>query len=142
MFGISIQSESDLVGVALALGARNVPGWSPQENRLAAGASPVAGNWLGNLAKEIQEGADPLGTAFIRLRSPENRRIFGATFTPKPIVTAMLQWTKTTGIEPARIVEPGSGSGRFLMMAARLFARAQLVGVELDPLAAMMPERT
>jgi adenine-specific DNA-methyltransferase len=36
---------------------------------------------------------------------------------------------------PARIVDPGSGSGRFLMEAAALFPKAQLVAIDVDPLA-------
>jgi hypothetical protein len=39
---------------------------------------------------------------------------------------------------PERIVDPGSGSGRFLMAAARAFPAAKLVAVEIDPLASLM----
>jgi hypothetical protein len=50
----------------------------------------------------------------------------------------MLGWAKTRGIEPARIVEPGAGSGRFLLAAASRFTTAELVGIEVDPLPAMI----
>ena len=37
---------------------------------------------------------------------------------------------------PARVIDPGAGSGRFLLRAGRCFKGAELVGVEIDPLAA------
>jgi len=37
-----------------------------------------------------------------------------------------------------RIVDPGVGSGRFLAAAGRHFSKSELVGLEVDPLAAMM----
>ena len=39
---------------------------------------------------------------------------------------------------PDRIVDPGAGSGRFLIEAGRQFKRASLVAVETDPLAALL----
>jgi adenine-specific DNA-methyltransferase len=134
----SLRSESDLVSAALALGARNVRGWSPQEERLATKAIPVAHDVLARFTTGIQKGIDPLGMAFSRLRPPENRRALGATFTPNVIVSSMLRWAKSRGIEPARIVEPGTGSGRFLLAAATKFTTAELVGIEVDPLPALI----
>ncbi len=61
----------------------------------------------------------------------------GATYTPPAIVSAMLAWAATQ-LNPARIVDPGIGSGRFLAAAGRRFPDAQLIGVELDPLAALL----
>jgi len=40
--------------------------------------------------------------------------------------------------EPQRIVDPGMGSGRFLMQAAEAFPTATLIGVDTDPLAALL----
>jgi hypothetical protein len=40
--------------------------------------------------------------------------------------------------EPARVVDPGAGSGRFLVAAGRAFSRAKLVAIEKDPLAALL----
>ncbi len=37
-----------------------------------------------------------------------------------------------------RVVDPGAGSGRFLLRAGKMFPRALLVGVETDPLAALI----
>lgn len=39
---------------------------------------------------------------------------------------------------PVRVVDAGLGSGRFLIDAGRRFTRAALVGIELDPLAALL----
>lgn len=116
------------------------------EDGLAALAMVLAGEALtcsedlGILAAEaraaIRDGGDPLGLAFLRLRSPETRRALGAVYTPAPIVEAMVEWAAAEpGPPPARIVDPGCGSGRFLMLAARAFPGAHLVAVEIDPLA-------
>ncbi|MEJ7763462.1 MAG: hypothetical protein WKF80_11785, partial [Thermomicrobiales bacterium] len=39
---------------------------------------------------------------------------------------------------PARVVDPGTGSGRFLVAAGRAFPSAELVGIDLDPFAALL----
>jgi SAM-dependent methyltransferase len=61
----------------------------------------------------------------------------GAVYTPDPIIQSMLNWSADQCI-PERVVDPGAGSGRYLLAAAKRFPDAQLVGVELDPLAALM----
>jgi len=43
----------------------------------------------------------------------------------------------THGTDPKRIVDPGVGSARFLVAAARKFPTAELVGVDIDPVAAL-----
>jgi hypothetical protein len=48
----------------------------------------------------------------------------------------MVAWARTALPGPARIVDPGCGSARFLLAAGRAFPGARLVGVEIDPLAA------
>src|SRR5690606_30956513 len=85
----------------------------------------------------IGAGGDPVGDAFSALRSPAERRARGATYTPPRIVGAMIRWAQCAG-DPARVIDPGCGSGRFLLAAGRGFPRARLLGVELDPLAALM----
>lgn len=132
------RNESNLVSAALALGARTVSGWSTGEERLAARAIPISPTSTEQLLDQIRAGDDPLGNAFSLLRSCEERRVLGATFTPNLIVSSMLGWAKTKSIEPSRVVEPGAGSARFLMAAARLFRTAELIGVEVDPLPAMI----
>lgn len=90
----------------------------------------------------ILAGKDPLGDAFVRIRSGESRRSLGAFYTPDHIVHAMVSWAAAEDEEPVRIVDPGCGSGRFLAAAAAAFPKAKLVGVEIDPLAALMTRAT
>lgn len=89
------------------------------------------------LRRAIGEGADPLGEAFAHLRSAESRRTLGATYTPAPIVTSMIEWASSQTL-PHRIVDPGSGSARFAVAAGRRFPRALLLAIELDPVAALL----
>lgn len=128
-----------LVSAALSLGAEKVPGWSKEESSLVADLDPLTLNCsiLSELREAIAEGHDPLGTAFTRLRSPEERRPLGATYTPPAIVEAMIDWAASEG-KPARVIDPGAGSGRFTVAAARRFPRAEIVAVEVDPLAAII----
>jgi adenine-specific DNA-methyltransferase len=93
----------------------------------------IAGAWA-----QIRAGHDMLGTEFCRLRSAGQRRRRGATYTPGPIVEAMVEWAHAENSAPARIVDPGAGSGRFLSAAARRFPDAELIAVDVDPLAALM----
>ena len=96
---------------------------------------------LANCAKQaIETGGDPLGDEFCRLRTPERRRRDGAVYTPTPIVGAMVTWAAGAAKQPTRIVDPGAGSGRFLLTAGKAFPEAQLVAVEVDPLARLVLE--
>jgi hypothetical protein len=132
-------SERELVAAAIALGAEAVKPWSDQEVALANRSAHVAFDRrsLTKLREMIQSGCDPLGDAFCALRSTETRRVNGATYTPAAIVQTMVDWAKAHK-RPDRIVDPGSGSGRFLMAAGATFPGAELVGVEVDPLAALL----
>jgi adenine-specific DNA-methyltransferase len=134
-----LATEPALVGAALALGADEVAGWSPAETALveALRPEPPPAGALAGLRAAVAEGADPLGEAFCRLRSPERRRPDGATYTPPAIVASMVGWAASEGA-PARVVDPGAGSGRFAVAAGRRFPGARLVAVELDPLAALV----
>lgn len=133
-----LRNETDLISTALSLGARKIRGWSLEEERLASNAVPIARRLSAQIARRIRNGRDPLGSALCRLRSRESRRTLGATYTPAAIISSMLSWAKVQNGEPARVVEPGAGSARFLLAAARLFRTAELVGIELDPLPAMV----
>ena len=128
-------TESRLFAAAVDLGARDVLGWSAAEENLALVAEPVPPSLIGRLRDQIRAGEDPLGEIFCGLRRSETRRELGATYTPLTIVDAMMAWA-TEQQPPSRVVDPGAGSGRFLLRAARHFKDAELVGVELDPLAA------
>ena len=63
----------------------------------------------------------------------------GATYTPWPIVEEMVRWAaafrRASDAQPVRIVDPGVGSARFLIAAGRRFPRAELIGVDVGPLA-------
>lgn len=50
----------------------------------------------------------------------------------------MLKWATATKRPFSRIVDPGVGSARFLVAAGRSFPNASLIGIELDPLAALL----
>ena len=132
-----LSTEPALLGAALALGARDVAGWSAAEAALARDLRPPVPPpaLLDELRERIAAGEDPLGEAFCRLRPPQQRRGAGATYTPAPIVASMVDWAAAEG-PPARVVDPGAGSGRFAVAAGRRFPGAELLAVELDPLAA------
>ena len=132
-----LHSEAALVAVAVALGAREVAGWSPAEERLAGDAGQAPRTVVAEVRQRIEAGEDPLGEAFCRLRLPAQRRTKGATFTPRTIVDAMVQWAAEAAM-PVRIVDPGTGSGRFLVAAGRRIPKASLLGIEVDPLPAVL----
>ena len=131
-----IANEVMLASLSVALGAATVPIVTDQEAALLDDAPNVPGELIGAALDKIQEGGDPLGEAFCKLRTAAKRREDGAVYTPQAIVQAMLSWAETVGA-PDRIIDPGAGSGRFLLEAGRRFPRASLVAVERDPLAAL-----
>ncbi len=135
--GSGIQTESGLVGLAVALGAPRVTGWSPAEEKLAKKSPRVPPRFLNAVRDRILAGEDPLGDAFSKIRSTVERRSHGATFTPALIVDWMVNSAASVDT-PVRIVDPGTGSGRYLLNAGRRFPAAQLIGVEIDPLPAML----
>ncbi len=127
--------------LASRLGAGSVAGWSGAERDLAARAGDRAPGSVGAVTAardRIRAGEDPLGDAFCALRSPAGRRVLGQTFTPPPVIESMIAWAAGTGIRPARVVDPGSGSARMLLAAGRRWPQAALIGVEIDPAAAII----
>jgi hypothetical protein len=131
-------TERHLAAIAVALGAQRITGWSAAEDALACDLPLIPRDTLRAIRRRIHAGKDPLGAAFCRVRTSEVRRPQGATYTPKPIVRAMLRWAASYCPRPTRVVDPGVGSGRFLVLAGRRFLDSQLIGVEIDPLAAML----
>ena len=129
-------SESDLAALAAALAGAEAP-LSAAERAIVPESRPLSLHRSGQVRLAIERGEDPLGDSFRRLRPARIRRARGAVYTPRPIVDAMVRWAVGRA-EPARIVDPGAGSGRFLLSAARVFPDAALVAVEIDPLAALM----
>jgi len=130
-------SERQLIRVSLALAGESAE-LSSAERSIAArykhqAASPLL---LAATKAAIARGADPLGEALTALRPPAIRRKAGAVYTPATIIDSMLAWAKEVGT-PSRVIDAGSGSGRFLIAAAMQFPRAKLVGIELDPVAAL-----
>jgi adenine-specific DNA-methyltransferase len=132
-------SEAELVGVALALGAEGVDGWSRDEAKLVSALKPPTPpmHYVSEAREAIAAGLDPLGEAFTSLRSPGVRRRLGATYTPAEIIASMLDWADSEG-QPERVVDPGAGSGRFAVAAGRRFPNAEVIAVEIDPLAAIL----
>ena len=129
-------SERELAALAAALAGRGAfP--TEAERALAAGEPPPSPADLEQARLAIARGDDPLGDAFHRLRSPKTRRAHGAVYTPRPIVDAMVGWAADQAA-PARVVDPGAGSGRFLLAAAKAFPDAALIAVEA---ASMLRER-
>jgi hypothetical protein len=111
---------------------------SAAEFRLVAHAQPVDSHLIARVRAQIVAGEDVLGTALCSSRSADQRRKRGATYTPTPIVEAMVTWAHEEISRPARVVDPGAGSGRFLIAAAQKFPEAKLLAVEVDPLATLM----
>lgn len=132
--------EKELAAAALALGAESLGALSPQETALAKAAkgNAITPAKLAKIRDLIRAGYDPLGEAFCTLRSSEERREHGATYTPGPIVQTMVDWAASSSRAPSRIVDPGVGSARFLVSAAAAFPKAELVGIDVDPLAALL----
>lgn len=129
--------EHQLAAMAVALGAERVRGVSTAESELIKLVGPVSARELREYREQILEGGDPLGEALIEQRAAEERRLVGATYTPKAVIDAMMTWAAEQKA-PERIVDPGVGSARFLVAAGEKFKRAALVGIEVDPLAALI----
>jgi methylase of polypeptide subunit release factors len=135
---LSLRTEYHLKSLALALDARSVPGWSPAEEAAAANVADFSATEARAFKRQIEQGEDPLGDTFCFLRSAEQRRDQGATYTPRVLSEAMVQWACDQGLAPNRIVDPGAGSAEFLRVAAKKFPKAELIGIELDPVAALL----
>ena len=131
---LGLRTERELAGVAYELAH---PWRELSSNERDIARVDVSCSVADFFRDRIESGGDPLGSAFCALRSPERRRRDGAVYTPATIVTAMVEWARANG-QPARVVDPGAGSGRFLAAAAAAFPEADLVAVELDPLAALV----
>ncbi len=133
--GLVIASERALAGIAAALvGDTEL---TAAERQLCRAAPHPDADTSDRVRALIAAGGDPLGDAFCALRSPLERRPSGAVYTPPAIIASMTAWAASQG-KPARVVDPGAGSGRFLLVAGKNFPEADLIGIESDPLAALM----
>jgi hypothetical protein len=135
---LELRTEYHLKSLALALGARSVAGWSPAEEALAKNTAAFSEKDAANYRKIIEKGEDPLGDTFCYLRTPEERRELGATYTPRHVSQTMVKWAFDQKLDPVRVVDPGVGSANFLRLAAKKFPNAELVGIDVDPLATLM----
>ena len=133
-----MQTESMLIAMSCALIGDLGP-ISDAERTLVEASQhlTIEPSELAAARKTILAGGDPLGEAFLRLRSSLQRRSDGAVYTPVAIVESMMSWLSSQAT-PGRIVDPGAGSGRFILAAGKRFPDAELVGVEMDALAALM----
>jgi methylase of polypeptide subunit release factors len=131
----AIKNERDLASAALAL-AESQSLESP-ELELAQGGQLFDRIFLREISQAIRAGEDPLGGIFQDLRPAPARRQQGAIYTPPPIVEAMVEWAAKAG-EFDRVVDPGAGSGRFLLAAGMKFPNAELVADEIDALARLL----
>lgn len=136
--GQGLSSERGLAAAAWAVARHGaLAELSESETALVGVLEPLRhGVDSDGLVASIRAGGDPLGEALMRLRSPDRRRSLGATYTPPEIVSSMVAWAAARA--PGRVVDPGTGSARFLMAAGRALPEALLVGVEIDPLAALL----
>jgi len=136
-------TEHDLLSAAVALDAGTIAELSSAELALVRNTGPIDVDVIREMRRAVKQGRDPLGDAFGRIREARERREQGATYTPLPIVDAMVNWASqfhraSHTAAPQRIVDPGVGSGRFLLAAGRKFPNAELIGVDVDPLGALM----
>lgn len=135
---MTIQTAPQLADLCLTLLGSD-RGLSDSEAAVVRKAEPsqLTARQVAEIRRAIKRGQDPLGTAFSSIRSAEVRRELGAVYTPYSIVRSMIGWLRRQG-PLKRVVDPGAGSGRFILSAATAFPRADLVAVEMDPLAALM----
>jgi adenine-specific DNA-methyltransferase len=128
-----------LVGTAVELGAERIPSVSTAESALVREINPIrpSKTELQRVRSAIGNGDDPLGAEFCRIFPATERRAKGSTYTPDPIIEAMVGWA-TDGARPDRVVDPGSGSARFALAAGAALPKATVIAVELDPVAAIL----
>lgn len=129
--------KQQLIGIALELGAKNISGWTDAESAIAEEAIPPTAKQLSRVTSLIENGVDVLGEAFSQIFSSEQRRLLGAVYTPERIVNSMLGWARRRAT-PDRVVDAGTGSGRFLVAAGRAYKDSSLLGIEFDPFAAIL----
>lgn len=135
-----IRSESNLARLAIELGGASVGGPLSAEEKLLVDehfnvAAPTS-SLVSEVRQSIESGADPLGEAFLQVRDAVVRRADGAVYTPEAIVRPMVEWVLEQN--PNRVVDPGAGSGRFVMHALSRRPDMAAIAVDLDPLAALM----
>lgn len=138
----NINDESELLAVAMSILGSDRNRLSPAECALLKGLKPTGDSK--DAARSIQAigpEQDVLGDVFCSIRTRPIRRTKGQTFTPQAILDAMFARAATDAAENgtySMIVDPGAGTGRFIIRAAQLFPNAILVAVEKDPVCAII----
>ncbi len=131
-----VNTLDELLFVALQLGALRAGSVTRSERGLAERAARVPLARVAEFGDSILAGHDPLGENFSHLKDRAARQPLGATYTPASLVSIMTEWVATTN--PTRVVDPGAGSGRFIVAAGRAIPEARLIAVECDPMAALL----
>lgn len=132
-----LETLGDIVRAAIALGVESAELTAAERDLIDAHNVHSDLPDVTALRSEIVAGRDPLGDAYAAVLSPVERRPLGQTYTPAPIIDSMLAWAARRP-RPERIVDPGAGSGRYLLAAAKAFPDARLVALEIDALSALM----
>jgi adenine-specific DNA-methyltransferase len=132
-----VSSLEELLSIALSL----VPGGALTSAEKAATRTIKASHdsaRLDSIVALIRRGEDPMGQAYCRIKTPAARHDAGQTFTPPDIVATMLAWARSQRRKITRIVDPGTGTGRYTRAALEALPEAQAVAVELDPVVAVL----
>lgn len=124
-----------LISSCVALGV-DLECLTDQERSLIQEVFPVEVD-VPDLRAQILKGEDPLGDMFCALRSSTERRAEGQTFTPHEIVEQMVSWAANK-VVPVRVVDPGTGSGRFIIRALKKFPSAKGIAIDTDPVALLI----
>jgi hypothetical protein len=128
----------ELLGIAFALGAGSFGKLSEREVAWRRRVKAPTQTVIQEFAESIRAGNDPLGDSLQELLGATRRRERGAVYTPRVVVDRMLAWGGAAGV-PSRVVDPGTGSGRFLVSALRTFgSKVPLIGIEIDPRASLI----
>jgi adenine-specific DNA-methyltransferase len=126
-----------LAGLAKACGAADAGGpVSPAECAWLERAARVKLAEVRDVCEKMLAGGDPLGDAFLSIRSHLQRREDGAFYTGDAIRRSMLAWALRS--EPQRLIDPGCGSGRFAGDAVRQRPSLEVIAIDADPLATLM----
>jgi SAM-dependent methyltransferase len=133
-------AEAQLARLALDLGAAGHGGPLSGDERdwlARAGALPASpAAQLDQARAAILSGGDPLGDWLCRLRPASRRRRLGAFYTSPALVDAMLAWLMAHS--PDCLIDPGCGSGRFAVAAARRQPDLPIIAIDVDPLATLL----
>jgi methylase of polypeptide subunit release factors len=132
-----VWTEETIAAIGLDLGSWTVKGENKKPHPKVWPLDLHELEWRVNVRNGILNGEDPLGDALCLVRSPESRREKGAVYTPSTIVQAMVDWAAQNG-DPSQVVDPGCGSARFLLAAAKAFPNATLHGIEIDALSTLV----